>query len=249
MRINKFFTDQGHCSRREADKLISAGRVQINGRKAVLGDQVEPNDEVTLDGKKILFNPKRIYIMYNKPQGVTCTTDTRVRGNIIEAVGYSQRIFTIGRLDKDSTGLIFLTNDGDIVNRILRAQYRHEKEYQVEVDHALTDEFLQKMASGVDIGDHLTLPCKTIKLGKNSFSLILTEGKNRQIRRMCEALGYFVRKLHRVRIMNVKVGDLPLGKWKEIPAHELNSLMASLEPPNEASKATETPSDAADIEE
>ena len=232
MRINKFFTDQGQCSRREADRLITAGRVKINGRTAVLGDQVTAEDTITLDNKKIVHNAAPIYIMYHKPVGVTCTSDPNTPGNIIDAVKYPSRIFAIGRLDKTSTGLIFLTNDGEIVNNILRAQFGHEKEYEVEVHGPYPDSFLQKMAAGVKLSDYKTQPCKTARLSTRKFSIILTEGKNRQIRRMTEALGFTVMKLHRVRIMNVHIGDLKLGEWKNIPEKDLAELKLVLEKQN-----------------
>ncbi len=228
MRINKFFTDQGYCSRREADKYIEGGRVKINGRVAVLGEQVNPTDRITLDGKPISFNPKKVYIMYNKPKGITCTTELKVKGNIISDIKHPLRIFPIGRLDKDSTGLIFLTNDGDIVNLILRAQFGHEKEYHVSVNKPFEDKFLDKMSRGVDIGDHHTLPCKIKKLGPRSFSIILTEGKNRQIRRMCQALGFTVTALHRIRIMNIKIGALQSGEWADIPEDDLSLLKSAV---------------------
>lgn len=229
MRINKYFTDRGYCSRREADRLIEAGRVKINGRKAVLGDKVEETDNVTIDGNKLTTRGKRVYVMYNKPFGVTCTTDRETPRNIVDEIKHPLRVFPIGRLDKASTGLIFLTNDGDIVNKILRAQYGHEKEYEVEVNAPYPDSFLKDMASGVDIGDYTTKPCKLTRLSDTWFSIVLTEGKNRQIRRMTEALGFKVKQLHRIRIMNVLIGDLDLGKWKDIPVDDLEKLKAMLE--------------------
>jgi len=228
MRINRFFTDQGYCSRREADKLIEAGRVHINDRLAVLGDQVSETDKVYVDSKEILFAPPKVYIMYNKPTGITCTTERQIKGNIIDAVKHPLRVFPIGRLDKDSSGLILLTNDGDIVNRILRAEFENEKEYVVEVDKIYTPDFFKKMSSGVNIGDHVTLPCKVTALGRMTFSIILTEGKNRQIRRMCEALGYNVKKLKRIRIMNLLLGEMKAGEWKDIPAADLEKLKSKL---------------------
>lgn len=228
MRINKYFTDSGYCSRREADKLIEAGRVKINGRRAVLGDQVENEDVVTLDGRAVSGENKRVYIMYNKPFGVTCTTDARTPGNIVETVNHPLRVFPIGRLDKASTGLIFLTNDGDIVNKILRAQYGHEKEYVVEVNAPFPMMFLKHMSSGVDIGGYMTKPCKITRIDENKFTIILTEGKNRQIRRMTDALGFKVKRLHRVRIMNVRIGELEPGEWKDIPPKDLVTLKNTL---------------------
>ena len=229
MRINKFFTEQGYCSRREADRLIQEGRVKINGRKAVLGDQVAESDQVFLDDKLIAFNPSKTYIMYNKPRGITSTTDQKISGNIIDAIKHPLRVFPIGRLDKDSTGLIFLTNDGDIVNKILRAQFGHEKEYVVEVNKPVDDLFIKKMSQGVNIGDYITLPCKVRKIKGNTFSITLTEGKNRQIRRMCETLGATVKNLQRIRIMNIEIGNLKSGEWKDIPQNLLNDLKKTLE--------------------
>lgn len=228
MRINRFFTDQGYCSRREADKLIEAGRVRINDRLAVLGDQVSETDKIYLDSKQIHFSPPKVYIMYNKPTGITCTTERQIKGNIIDAVKHPLRVFPIGRLDKDSSGLILLTNDGDIVNRILRAEFENEKEYVVEVDKPCSEEFLFKMSQGVNIGDHLTLPCKIKSINPRSFTIILTEGKNRQIRRMCEALGYNVKRLQRIRIMNLLLADLKPGQWKDIPSQDLEKLFKTL---------------------
>jgi len=167
--------------------------------------------------------------MYNKPLGITCTTDQRVEGNIIDAIGHSERIFTIGRLDKYSTGLILLTNDGDIVNKILRAKYKHEKEYVVEINQQVTDDFLEKMSSGVDIGECVTQPCKVRKISGNTFSIILTEGKNRQIRRMCEVHDTVVKNLHRIRVMNIRIGNLKPGEWRNIPQADLGVLMAQLD--------------------
>lgn len=229
MRINKYLTDQGYCSRREADRLIEAKRVKIGDRLAVLGDQVGESDVVTVDGKPIKADAPKIYLMYNKPRGIVCTTDLREKDNIIDAIKYKTRIFPIGRLDKDSTGLIFLTNDGDIVNKILRAQYGHEKEYVVNIDKPFDEKFLKQMASGVDIGDHKTLPCRLDTINRSTFSIILTEGKNRQIRRMCEALGYKVRHLQRIRIMNVKLGNLKEGEIKPISQTEFSLLQKALE--------------------
>jgi 23S rRNA pseudouridine2604 synthase len=228
VRINRFFTDLGYCSRREADKLIEAGRVRINDRLAVLGDQVSETDQVFVDSKQIHYSPPKVYIMYHKPTGITCTTERQVRGNIIDAVNHPLRVFPIGRLDKDSSGLILLTNDGDIVNRILRAEFEHEKEYIVELNKPFTQEFLFKMSQGVNIGDHITLPCTIKSIGPKGFSIILTEGKNRQIRRMCETLGYEVRKLQRIRIMNLLLADIKAGQWKDIPVDKLQELKSML---------------------
>ncbi len=239
MRINKYFTDRGLCSRREADRLIEAGRIRINGVKAVLGDQVTDDDIVTLDGKKVMTKQSPVYIMYNKPYGITCTADQNIAGNIVAAVKHPVRVFPIGRLDKASTGLIFLTNDGDIVNKILRAQYGHEKEYEVEVNEEYPDRFLRKMAVGVNIGDYITKPCALTRLDEKNFSIILTEGKNRQIRRMTDACGFKVKRLHRVRIMNVRIGDLAPGQWKNIPPKELAELKKNLDEQSVRTESTD----------
>ncbi len=227
MRLNKFLAETGACSRREADQWIEAGRVTINGAPAVLGTQVNEGDDVRVDGRALGAKPKRVYLALNKPIGIECTTDRDVPGNIVDFVGYPERIFPIGRLDKDSEGLILLTNDGDIVNTILRAENEHEKEYIVAVDHPLTPAFLAGMAAGVPILDTVTNPCKVTQIGKNTFRIVLTQGLNRQIRRMCEHFDYRVRRLQRVRIMHVHLGTLPVGKWRELTAAELRGLLPS----------------------
>jgi 23S rRNA pseudouridine2604 synthase len=224
-RINKYLSEVGYCSRRAADKLIEQGRVTINGSVPEMGTKVAAGDEVRVDG--VLVGQKeeaRVYLAFNKPIGIVCTTDTRVeRDNIIEYINYPSRIFPIGRLDKASEGLIFLTNDGDIVNKILRARNNHEKEYIVTVDRPVTADFVQKMSAGVPILDTLTRPCKVEQLNKKVFKIVLTQGLNRQIRRMCEHLGYEVTKLKRVRIMNVKL-DLPVGRWRDLRPDELAEI-------------------------
>jgi 23S rRNA pseudouridine2604 synthase len=225
MRLNKFLAETGACSRREADQWIEAGRVTVNGAPAVLGTQVNEGDEVLLDGRPLRPKPKRVYLALNKPVGVECTTDRDVPGNIVDFVGYPERIFPIGRLDKDSEGLILLTNDGDVVNVVLRAEHEHEKEYIVAVDRPLTPAFLAGMAAGVPILDTVTNPCKVTQVGRNTFRIVLTQGLNRQIRRMCEHFDYTVRRLQRVRIMHVHLGTLPLGKWRELTAAELRGLL------------------------
>lgn len=224
MRINKFISETGYCSRREADKLVESGRVTINGETAVLGSQAEAGDEVRIDGKPLLSTAKTVYIALNKPVGITSTTEEHVKGNIVDFVGHTERIFPIGRLDKDSEGLILLTNDGDVVNRILRAEGRHEKEYIVTVDRPLTPSFLTGMASGVKILGSKTLPCEVTRVSDRVFRIILTEGKNRQIRRMCSAFGYEVRRLQRIRIMNIRLGTLPVGKWRDLTDTEKEEL-------------------------
>lgn len=225
MRLNKFMSETGACSRREADQWIEAGRVTVNGTRAVLGTQVGAGDDVRLDGQPLRSRPKRIYLALNKPVGIECTTDRDVPGNIVDFVGHRERIFPIGRLDKDSEGLILLTNDGDIVNTILRAENAHEKEYIVAVDRPLTPEFLAGMARGVPILDTVTNPCRLTQVGRNTFRIILTQGLNRQIRRMCEHFGYTVRRLQRVRIMHVHLGELAAGKWRELTPRELRGLL------------------------
>jgi 23S rRNA pseudouridine2604 synthase len=224
-RINKFLSEQGFCSRRAADKLIEQERITINGEIPEMGTKVMPNDEVAVDGE--LISKKRdkiVYLAFNKPTGIVCTTDTRVeKDNIIDFINYPVRIFPIGRLDKMSEGLIFLTNDGDIVNKILRASNEHEKEYIVTVDHSVTDKFLERMASGIPILDTVTGPCKVEQIGRKTFKIILTQGLNRQIRRMCEYLEYRVTKLKRVRIMNITI-DIPVGEYREFTADELKEL-------------------------
>jgi 23S rRNA pseudouridine2604 synthase len=225
MRLNKFLAETGACSRREADQWIEAGRVSVNGTPALLGTQVNEGDDVRVDGRPLRSKPKRVYLALNKPIGIECTTDRDVPGNIVDFVGYPERIFPIGRLDKDSEGLILLTNDGDIVNTVLRAENEHEKEYIVAVDRPLTPAFLAGMAAGVPILDTVTNPCKLTQVGKNTFRIVLTQGLNRQIRRMCEHFDYRVRRLQRVRIMHVHLGTLPVGKWRELTATELRGLL------------------------
>ncbi|MFO0689657.1 MAG: 23S rRNA pseudouridine(2604) synthase RluF [Myxococcota bacterium] len=224
MRINKFISESGVCSRREADAWIEAGRVAINGRPATLGSQVEPGDRVTVDGEPVGARNPVVYIALHKPTGITCTTERSVAGNIVDYVDHPQRIFPIGRLDKDSEGLILLTNDGDIVNEILRAEHAHEKEYVVTVDRPVTPEFLEAMRSGVEILGTRTRPCVAERVSKQVFRIVLTQGLNRQIRRMCEALGYRVRRLVRIRIMHVLLEGLELGEWRDLTAEEVREL-------------------------
>lgn len=224
IRINKFISEKGLCSRREADKLIEQGRVTINEIKALTGSKVKSNDIVKLDGKLLSFREELVYIALNKPVGITCTTEHKIEGNIVDFVKHKKRIFPIGRLDKDSEGLILLTNDGDIVNKILRAGNNHDKEYIVTVDKPLTEEFLNSMSCGVRILNTITKPCFIKREGKYTFKIILTQGLNRQIRRMCEALGYKVLKLKRLRIMNIYLNNLSTGKWRDLTDEELLTL-------------------------
>lgn len=225
MRINKFLAESGACSRREADAWIAEGRVTVNGKVAELGTRVADGDTVALDGRPVEAKPRRVYLALNKPVGVECTTDRDVPGNIVDFVGHRERVFPIGRLDKDSEGLILLTNDGDVVNHVLRAENAHEKEYVVAVDRPLTPEFLDGMARGVPILGTVTNPCRISQVGRNTFRIVLTQGMNRQIRRMCEHFDYTVRRLQRVRIMHIRLGELPLGKWRNLTAEEVRGLV------------------------
>ena len=229
IRINKFLSQAGFCSRREADKFILDERVTINGIVAKMGEKIDPNDDISVDGERISKKPnKKIYIILNKPKGIVCTTDSGVeKNNIIDYVNHPKRIFPIGRLDKTSEGLIFLTNDGDIVNKILRAKNKHEKEYHVTVDKPITHEFIQQMNKGVPILNTVTRPCEIKRVKDYEFKIILTQGLNRQIRRMCEYLGYRVKKLKRIRIMNIKL-DIPLGEWRYFNDQEFSELKEML---------------------
>ena len=229
MRLNKFISESGKASRRGADKLISDGRVTINGRRATIGSQVEPGDDVRVNGEQIRIARNNVYIALNKPVGITSTTEKGVKGNIVDLVNHPLRIFNIGRLDKDSEGLILMTNDGDIVNEILRAENKHEKEYIVSVDKPITPEFLKNMSEGVKILGQKTLPCKVEQLSKYDFKIILMQGLNRQIRRMCEALGYQVYRLQRIRIMNIHLGNLPPGQWRDLSKKERTQLFRELD--------------------
>jgi 23S rRNA pseudouridine2604 synthase len=227
-RLNKFISESGFCSRRAADKLIEQGRVSINGLIPELGTKVSPGDEVAVDGNIIgasaANKSDRIYLAYHKPVGITCTTERHINGNIIDAIGHKTRIFPIGRLDKPSEGLIFLTSDGDIVNKILRAENAHDKEYLVTVDKPINDRFARRMSEGIPVLDTISKPCKVTVESKFVFKIILTQGLNRQIRRMCEFLGYEVIRLVRTRIMNVDLTGLSSGQWRDLTAAELAEL-------------------------
>ncbi|MDA0792940.1 MAG: 23S rRNA pseudouridine(2604) synthase RluF [Bacteroidetes bacterium] len=225
VRINKYLSEVGYCSRREADKLIEAGRIAVNGVPVVMGQKVTSNDHITVDGYSIdSQGDRQVYLAFNKPVGIVCTTDTRVeKDNIIDYINYPIRIFPIGRLDKPSEGLILLTNDGDIVNKILRARNNHEKEYIVTVNKPITKDFIEKMANGVPVLDTVTRKCVVEQLHKNKFRIILTQGLNRQIRRMCEYLDYRVVALKRIRIMNIEL-DMGVGKYRELTRKELSEL-------------------------
>ena len=224
VRINKYLSENGLCSRREADKLISDGHVKINGKVAEMGAKVLPGDAVTLNGKTLSANPEPVYIAFNKPRGVVCTTDSREPDNIIDFIGYEERIFPIGRLDKFSEGLILLTNDGEIVNKILRSVNNHEKEYIVTLNTSYDNDFIKQMSNGIPVLDRITKRCKVLPINEQTFRIVLTEGLNRQIRRMVEYLGYHPVRLKRIRILNIKLDDLPPGYWRYLTEDELSEL-------------------------
>jgi 23S rRNA pseudouridine2604 synthase len=229
MRINKYISETGICSRREADHWVETGRVTLNGAQAELGSKVQPGDEVRIDGQMISEKRQHVYIALNKPIGITCTTELHVKGNIIDYIDHPERIFPIGRLDKDSEGLILLTNHGDIVNKILRAENHHEKEYIVTVDKPLNAAFLEGMASGVAILGTITKPCTVTRVSEKVFRIILTQGLNRQIRRMCAVHGYQVRRLQRIRIMDIALAGLKVGDWRELTGSERQKLFTDIE--------------------
>ncbi len=237
-RLNKAISETGYCSRRAADRLIEEGKVLVNGQPVVMGQKLTAEDQITVDGKVITKEVGNIYLIFNKPVGITCTTDTEISGNIIDFIDYPERIFPIGRIDKPSEGLIFLTNDGDIVNKILRAKNNHEKEYIVKVDKRITPDFIQLMADGVKILDTVTEPCKVTQIDAFTFNIVLTQGLNRQIRRMCDYLGYVVTELQRVRIMNIKLGSLKRGKYRSFSGSELSELKALIEDSSKTEEAS-----------
>lgn len=238
VRINKFLSETGFCSRREADKLIEQGRVTINGIVPEMGTKISMNDEVRVNGKLVRENrKKRIYLAFNKPAGIECTTNQEVKDNIVDYINYQERIFPIGRLDKASEGLIFMTNDGDIVNKILRARNNHEKEYIVTVNRPITDRFIERMANGIPILDTVTRKCKVEQVSKFVFRIILTQGLNRQIRRMCEYLDYEVTALKRTRIINISL-DVPIGRYRELTNKEIEELNQLIEPSSKTEEAS-----------
>ncbi len=228
IRLNKYIASSGLCSRREADTLIESGKVTINGIVAVQGSKVLDGDIVEVNGRKVTPEDDMVYIAFNKPLGITCTTDTRDPSNIIDYIGFDERIFPVGRLDKNSSGLILLTNDGSIVNKLLRAENGHEKEYLVTVNRPYDKNFIKSMESGVPVLGQLTLPCRIKPAGDRSFKIILHQGLNRQIRRMCEYLGYKVTKLKRIRFMNIMLGDLETGKWRYLTSAEKKELLKDI---------------------
>lgn len=241
-RLNKYLSQTGYCSRREADRLLKEGRIAVNGHTAELGTKVLPEDEIAIDGEIIDIQPpnKNVYLAFNKPIGIVTTTDLREKANIIDYIKYPTRIFPVGRLDKASEGLILLTDDGDIVNKILRSHNNHGKEYIVQVDREFPDDFIRRMSNGIPILDTVTKKCEVERLGKFTFRIVLTQGLNRQIRRMCEYLGYEVVKLKRIRVLNIKL-DVPIGKYRPLTPEELKELQQILkdsksvveEPPGE----------------
>ena len=224
VRLNKYLSEAGVCSRREADRLIESGKVTVDGQRAQTGMKIRPGQEVRVGKKVVSRQDEMVVLAVNKPRGIVCTEEKRERNSIVRFLDYPIRVTYIGRLDKDSRGLLLMTNNGDIINRMMRAANHHEKEYKVTVDHEITGEFLEKMAGGVAILDTVTRPCKVEKLGKYTFSIILTQGLNRQIRRMCEALGYEVKDLVRVRVMNIRLGSLKEGEYREVTDEELDEL-------------------------
>ena len=228
-RINKYLADSGYCSRREADRLVAQGRVRIDGRAAVMGDRVMPGVKITVDGKPMDGDGEKVYIILNKPRGIVCTADPREKYNVVDYLNYPVRVYPVGRLDKDSEGLILLTSDGNIVNRLLRAAGGHEKEYEVTIDKKVTDDFVKRMSAGVTVLDRVTLPCRVRRTGDRSFNIILVQGLNRQIRRMCEYLGCRVVSLKRIRIMNIELGCMQPGDWRHLTPKELSGLLSALE--------------------
>ena len=241
LRINKYLSERGLCSRREADSWVAAGRVTVNGAVATLGTRVREGDEVAVDGAVAGIPARHVYIAFHKPVGIECTTDQRVAHNIVDFVAHRERVFPVGRLDKDSEGLILLTNDGDIVNLLLRRENRHEKEYVVTVDRPVTDEFVAEMAGGVPILDTMTAPCEVQRVSKNVFRIVLTQGLNRQIRRMCDVFGYTVRRLVRVRCVTIRLDGLEPGRWRNLTRAELLELAPSYFAATESTPGVVTP--------
>ena len=233
MRLNKYLSDAGVCSRREADRLVQDGRVMVDGKTAVLGMQIQEGQEILVNGKKVRREEKKVLLLFHKPRGIECTANPKIKKNVISYIDYPIRIYYIGRLDKDSEGLLLLTNQGELVNKMMRAGNCHEKEYLVTVDKPVTDDFIKKMSSGVPILGTVTRKCQVEKTGKKTFRIILTQGLNRQIRRMCEYLGYRVERLARVRVMNLELGDLPVGQYREAAEKELENLKSLIQDSSE----------------
>ena len=229
MRINKFLSECGFCSRREADRLLEAGKVTVDGKVASLGSKLVPGQEVKVDGVLVTKKDRPVILALNKPKGIVCTTAKKEKNNVVDFIDYKSRIYPVGRLDKASEGLLLMTNMGDMVNKIMRARNYHEKEYLVSVDKDITDDFLKRMSEGVPVLDTITRPCEIEKIGRRKFRIILTQGLNRQIRRMCENLGYRVVYLKRTRIMNIKLGDLKVGEYRELTKNEIDEIMKQTE--------------------
>lgn len=237
-RLNKAISETGFCSRREADRLIESGKVLVNGMVAELGTKVSAADIVTIEGKTITKQVETIYLAFHKPPGITCTTDTKIKGNIVDYIKFPERIFPVGRLDKDSEGLIFMTNDGDIVNKILRSKNNHDKEYVVKVNKPITPGFIQKMSNGITLLDTVTKKCNVKKIDDFTFNIVLTQGLNRQIRRMCETLNYRVVRLKRIRIINIKLGELKKGEYRRFTKSELQELLRLVEDSSKTMEAS-----------
>lgn len=233
MRLNKYLSDAGVCSRREADRLVEAGRITINGETARMGMQVSDETEICIDGKQITREEKKVLLAFHKPRGIECTANPNVKKNVISYINYPIRIYYIGRLDKDSEGLLLLTNQGELVNKMMRSGNQHEKEYVVTVNKLVTKEFIKKMQDGVPILGTKTRKCRVIQTGEKSFRIILTQGLNRQIRRMCQYLGYEVKRLKRIRVMNIELGDLPVGSYREVTAQEMKTLQEMIKDSSE----------------
>lgn len=241
-RLNKAISETGFCSRREADHLIESGKVKVNGEVAGLGVQVSKYDEICIEGKVIAEKTEKIYLAFNKPVGITCTTETHIKGNIIDFINYPERIFPIGRLDKPSAGLIFMTNDGDIVNKILRSENNHEKEYVVTVNKKITQSFIRQMSSGVPVLNSTTKKCEVKKINDFTFNIVLTQGLNRQIRRMCKHLDYEVQALKRIRIMNIKLDNIKIGKYRKFTSAELKEILRLVDDSGKTRGASINPS-------
>lgn len=237
-RLNKAISETGYCSRRAADKLIEEGKVKVNGKPVELGLKVTSKDTISISGKIITKEVENVYLVFNKPIGITCTTELHIKGNIINYINYPERIFPIGRLDKPSEGLIFLTNDGDIVNKILRSKNNHEKEYIVTVNKKITSAFIKKMGAGIPILDTVTNPCRVHQVNETTFNIVLTQGLNRQIRRMCEYLGYEVKTLKRIRIMNITIDKLAIGDYRSFTKNELKEMLVLIEDSTKTEEAS-----------
>lgn len=233
MRLNKYLSDAGICSRREADRLVQEGKILVDGKAAVLGMQIEEGQEILVNGKAVRREEKKVLLLFHKPRGIECTANPKIKNNVISYIDYPIRIYYIGRLDKDSEGLLLLTNQGELVNKMMRAGNCHEKEYLVTVDKPVTEDFIKKMSKGVPVLGTVTRKCRVEKTGEKTFRIILTQGLNRQIRRMCEYLGYRVKRLKRIRIMNLELGDLPVGQYREAEKKELEHLKSLIQDSSE----------------